>query len=270
MIEEKFENIRIPVPPELADVFSHFYYAKNNTKKEIIKTLVPNFQGIFIFSFGEKVVINPSHDDARAIDKFIFLSPIKHALEYNLADGSEIFVINFIDDAVYRFFGSTKITNHNNFEETSYVCFSKLWQKLKKINNQNEKANFIINFCKPYLAERNFQSELLLKSKDSIFNPIKKVAVETEQTVRSIQLHHKKHFGYSAKEIQRYVRFLRVTSHLDYLIKGNKKVKWFEIIELYGYYDQSHLISDFKHFLNISPSSYLKLEQSICNPAILK
>jgi AraC-like DNA-binding protein len=41
---------------------------------------------------------------------------------------------------------------------------------------------------------------------------------------------------------------------------------WFEVINECGYYDQSQLIHDFKHYINLSPAKYLKFQQDICNP----
>lgn len=269
MKEQEYDNYRIPVPVEFEEVFSHFYYAKNNTNQALTKTLVPNFQTIFIFSFGATVMINPNHDSKTPIENYLFLGPIKQAFEYRLDVGSEIFVINFKDDSFYRFFGSALLNDHLPFnpeEGVSQSCFSGLWEKLSQLDDQNERANFIIEFCTPYLAIKNIKSELLVNCKDSAFNPIKSVALETQQSERSIQLHHKKYFGYSAKEINRYNRFLKAVETIENTITINKKVEWFEIIDRCGYYDQSQLIHDFKHFINLTPSQFVKLQQDICNP----
>ncbi|HEY0298211.1 MAG TPA: AraC family transcriptional regulator [Arachidicoccus sp.] len=45
-----------------------------------------------------------------------------------------------------------------------------------------------------------------------------------------------------------------------------KKIDWFDIISECGYYDQSQLIHDFKHYINLSPVKYLSFQQDICNP----
>jgi len=44
------------------------------------------------------------------------------------------------------------------------------------------------------------------------------------------------------------------------------KEDWFTIIDHLGYYDQSHLINDFKYYLNLSPTKYIKFQQDICDP----
>lgn len=111
---ETYEDFRIAVPTDYENVFSHFYFAQNRTKQTITKTLLPSYQTMLIFSFGEKA---------------------------------------------------------------------------------------------------------LLKSKNNRQVPSKM-----------------------------------------------RKEDWFTIINYCGYHDQSHLIKDFKHYLNLSPTKYLSIQQDICNP----
>ncbi|MGO3805023.1 MAG: helix-turn-helix domain-containing protein, partial [Sphingobacterium sp.] len=85
-------------------------------------------------------------------------------------------------------------------------------------------------------------------------------------TERTIQLKQKIHFGYSVKEINRYKRFLRAVEYIESIDSKVSKEDWFTIINDCGYYDQSQLINDFKHYLNLSPTKYLKYQQDICNP----
>lgn len=52
---QDYNNYRITAPSEFEEVFSHFYYAENNTEKPITKTLFPSYQTILVFSFGSKI-----------------------------------------------------------------------------------------------------------------------------------------------------------------------------------------------------------------------
>jgi hypothetical protein len=40
---QEYHNFRIPVTAEFEEVFSHFYFAANNTDAPLSKTLLPNF-----------------------------------------------------------------------------------------------------------------------------------------------------------------------------------------------------------------------------------
>jgi len=271
MENQEYQTYKITVPSELDEVFSPFYYAKNNTDTPVTKTLFPNFQSLLIFSFGNKVTLNSNQDNEIIIDKYLYLGPVKHSFPYELDIGSEIFVINFKNDSFYRFFGGVFLEEQLLFPTTENFnnrCFTKFWKRLKLISVQEERVNFIIAFCKPYLAKRHIKSELLVNSKDFNLDPIKLVAKELKQTERSIQLHHKKYFGYSAKEVNRYNRFLKAIEKIDLYIKENKKIEWFEILDECGYYDQSHFIADFKYYIKITPSQFIKLYPTICNPVI--
>jgi len=42
--EPDYNNFRISVPEEFEDVFSHFYFAENNTGQPLTKTLLPSYQ----------------------------------------------------------------------------------------------------------------------------------------------------------------------------------------------------------------------------------
>ena len=109
-------------------------------------------------------------------------------------------------------------------------------------------------------------ADRLFDFKEQSLNPIKSVASLNSQTERNTQLNHKKHFGYSAKEYNRYNRFIKTIELLQNLASSTSKTDWFEIITQCGYYDQSQLIHDFKYYINLSPTNYLKFQQDICNP----
>ncbi len=265
----EYLNYRIPVPNEFSEVFSHFYFAENISGQSITKTLLPSYQTILIFSFGPNAFIHSVENEKIEVDKCIVLGPIKKGFDYSLPPGTKILVANFKDDAFYRFFGSANVAENLPLDPNSLLdenCFTVLRDCISQLNDPLEQVNYILTFCKPYLKERNAIAEQLVELKDSTYNPIKKVADTENQSERSIQLSHKKHLGYSAKEITRYQRFLKAIRMIQNVATKATKDDWFEIIVECGYYDQSQLINDFKHYVNLSPTKYLKLQQEICNP----
>lgn len=265
--EQNDKNFRISVPTAFEDVFSYFYFAENNTDKPITKTLFPSYQTILIFSFGSKVSFTSRQNTKIEADKCLVLGPIKQAFEYSLPAGSEILVANFKADAFYRFFGKVLLSDRLSFHPDELLdenCFTNLWYQLKEMPSASEKVDFILEFCKPYLRNWNTTSELLSAFEDETLNPIKVIAHEIHQSERSVQLNHKKIFRYSAKEINRYHRFLKAAELIRNIASNSAKMDWFEIIEQCRYYDQSQLIHDFKHFIHLSPKQFLKFQQDIC------
>lgn len=264
---EENNNYRIAVPSAFKTVFSHFYFAENKTEYPITKTLLPSFQTILVFNFGTKSVLKSNQNTILEVEKCIVLGPIKQAFEYTLQPNSEILVANFKEDAFYRFFGNALFDTLPIHPDALIQenCFSLLWEELKKIPDTTERVGYILDFCKPYLREQSEITTLLNDFKEENLNPIKAIASKVNQTERNIQLNQKKVFGYSIKEVNRYERFLKAVSEIEKNIENQSKTDWLSIVEECGYYDQSQLIHDFKFYMNISPTKFLKFQRDICS-----
>jgi len=267
--EQAYSGFRISVPTEFETVFSHFYFAENTTSSLLVKNILPTYQTILIFCFGENASLKTKQGTKILVEKCLVLGPVKYAFEYTLPVDTSILVANFKDDAFYRFFGTSVIPDHFAINPDKLLpenCFTNLWYQVEKISSTTERVNCILEFCKPYLREQDSTATLLSNFRDELLNPIKSIAQETNQSERNIQIRQKEQFGYSSKEINRYNRFLKAINIIEKGIEDSKKIEWFDVIEQCNYYDQSQLIHDFKHFLNLSPTQYLKFQQDICNP----
>lgn len=263
-----YNSFRISVPPAFKEVISHFYFAENRSGEAVTKTLLPSYQTILVFHFGGKATLSSKHVSQIEIEKCIVLGPVKQPFDYCLWPGAEILVANFIDDGFYRFFGNASVAESLPVHPDDLLnenCFTRLWTSLNHIPNVYEKVNFTLAFCEPYLKERNILIAELMKYKDAARDPIKSVAAKFTQSERSIQINHKKQLGFSAKELSRYQRFLKATELIQRLIVNTNKVDWFEIVAECGYYDQSQLIHDFRHYLHLSPTKYLQFQKDICS-----
>lgn len=263
---EENNNYRIAVPSAFETVFSHFYFAENKTDFPVTKTLLPSFQTILVFNFGTKSTLKSQQNTILEIEKCIVLGPIKQAFEYTLQPNSEILVANFKEDAFYRFFGNALFDALPIHPDTLIQenCFSLLWEELQNITDVPERVAYILDFCKPYLREQNEITTLLTSFKEENLNPIKAIASKINQTERNIQLNQKKVFGYTIKEVNRYERFLKAVSEIEKNIESQSKTDWLNVVDKCGYYDQSQLIHDFKFYMNISPTKFLKFQNDIC------
>lgn len=262
-------NYRIAIPEAYKNVFTHFYFARNNTNVTITKKLIPSYQTVLIFSFGEKPHFKSKEHPYVEVSKYLMLGPIKHIIEYSLPPGAEMLLVNFKDDAFFRFFGNATIAEHIPIVPDELVSeddFMILWNELNKITDIQARVSHILEFSKPYFESQSKIAEQMVNFTDENLNPIKSIASQNNQTERNTQLNHQKHFGYSAKEYNRYLRFIKAIACIDQIAYTNAKINWFEVIAECGYYDQSQLINDFKHFINLSPTKYLKFQLDICNP----
>ncbi|UGU16247.1 helix-turn-helix domain-containing protein [Sinomicrobium kalidii] len=259
---------RIAVPPEFEEAFTHFYFAGNASGSSVQKSLLPSYQTILVFNFGGKVLLQSGEQETE-VGKCLVLGPVKKAFDYTLSPGAEILVVNFKDDAFYRFFGRAMIDENlmpDPDELTGENCFSGLWKKLDELTDNEQRVRFILEFCSPYLKDRNIVGHRLANFDHDNLDIVKTVASATGQSPRNIQLQHKKRMGYSAREIGRYRRFLKAIEMIQQHTANASAVDWPDIIHECGYYDQSQLIHDFRHYLNLSPTKYLKFQKEICNP----
>ncbi|MCF6404310.1 helix-turn-helix domain-containing protein [Chitinophaga filiformis] len=260
----------IPVPEEWDQVFDPFYYAANHQESPIRRKFAPSFQTILIFNFGTPGFFYLTPDEPLPVENSIVIGPIKLSHDYVLSPGTDVLIANFKLDAFYRFFGRhlqsyTDFMQHPD-ELLGEHCFANLWQELKQLPDMQQRVNRILDFSAAYLVERDEKSEDIVAGShpESVINPIKEIAGKQGQSERSIQLKYKKYLGYSAKEISRYQRYKKALAWLQERAGQNSHIDWFEIIHEFGYYDQSHLIHDFNHFLGVSPAQYVKLQASIC------
>ena len=269
IVDGEYNSFRISTPTGFEDVFSHFYYAANHTSEMVTKTLLPSYQTILIFTFGVKAFLVSEEGYEIEGGNCLVLGPVKRAFDYVLPPGAEILVVNFVGDAFYRFFGKTSVAEHVPMNPDVLLfenCFTDLWFRMNTMRDVNQRVNCILEFCRPYLKERNSVVNQLIGFKDDEKNVVKVVADANDQTERNIQLLHKKHLGYSAKELSRYNRFLKAVGLIQMLVTANAKIDWIEVVNTCGYYDQSQLIRDFKHYIHLSPNQYLKFQKDICNP----
>jgi AraC-like DNA-binding protein len=64
----------------------------------------------------------------------------------------------------------------------------------------------------------------------------------------------------SPKRFSRLRRFLDVARRAG----GRDRVDWTEVALAHGYYDQAHLVNDFREFAGVSPATYLPLRDVRC------
>lgn len=72
---------------------------------------------------------------------------------------------------------------------------------------------------------------------------------------RQLERKFKERVGISPKRLCRNLRFKNLLVHLS----ASGKDSWASTALAFGYYDQSHMVNDFKEFTGISPTAYVDL-----------
>lgn len=281
-----YTQYRMEVPPEFEDVFTHFYFARNQSGTAITKTLLPSFQTMIAFNFGAPGYINTgdlaentpvdesgqrASDGAIMMGKYALLGPVKKAFSYTLPPGSALFTLNFKRDAFYRFFGQTPggaTTLLNPDLLIGQGCFGQWWQALSGMENLRERVQYMLESCRSYIGKPDARIKLALSQEmeegQLTVDPIKNMSANAKQSIRNMQLQFQKQLGYSAKAYLRNQRFMEAILMIQKAVDKGEKPDWFAIIADCHYYDQSQLIRDFNFFMELTPTKYLQLQEAIC------
>ena len=117
------------------------------------------------------------------------------------------------------------------------------------------------------------QAELLARlpvlAQQPHLDPTRAIAAASQLSEQAVQLRFRKYLGFSAKEVARFLGLRRVLAHLAPRPAAAAKPDWFALLDQHGYYDQSHLIHDFTHFLHQSPAAgtrQLRADEALCRP----
>lgn len=84
--------------------------------------------------------------------------------------------------------------------------------------------------------------------------PVDEVATQLGYSTRRLQQHFKDTVGVSPKAFQRVSRFQTVLHAID----GVASINWSDVALRHGYFDQAHLVNDFRAFTSLSPTAYLR------------
>ncbi|WP_208592087.1 helix-turn-helix domain-containing protein [Gracilibacillus suaedae] len=96
--------------------------------------------------------------------------------------------------------------------------------------------------------------------------PISQIASKYNLSLSQLERQFKTTIGFTPKQYSRLIRFTQILNHYQSI------PEWGQLITDIGFYDQSHLIREFKRFSGVSPRAYYDsskgiVEQSILNDA---
>ena len=231
----------------------------------VVRTLLPTFQVVLLINLGPTTEI--WHNDGalvqvRQLNGIAVTAPLKRAFQYRLPGGSRVLAVNFTLEGFFRLFQVPveRLTDHftDPDELLPHRPFAQLWQQLCLLQNPAELVQALIDFSLPYLKalekpQAELMAQLPLLAGSRHLNPLKVMASATKVSERTLQLRFRKYFGFSVKEVSRFMRFRQLLGKLEQRERSEKD-DWLALLEQHGYYDQSHLVHDFTHFLQQSPT----------------
>jgi hypothetical protein len=223
-VKQEYREHRIPATQEFENVFTILLRRKRfrtscdqNPASYLSDDSLVLFRRTGFYVTHEKTIIT--------VDECMVFGPVRQSFDYTLPSKTSILVANFKDDAFYRFWQraiESHVVQHPD-DLLKENCFANLWYQLTTLQSPEEQVNFILNFCRPYLRARDQTSLLLSNFEQDHLNPVKTIAEQIQQTERNIQHKQKKQFGYSLKEINRYLRFLKAIRLIEEKVPDQPK-----------------------------------------------
>lgn len=140
--------------------------------------------------------------------------------------------------------------------------FKQLQEQLDNSQNNNERKFFLDHFLIEHLNKNKFKRyniKVGFEIADYIeFHNgnirISQIVQEFKISERSLQRDFKLALGIPIKE---YCMILRFKNLFEY-INNNTNINWADMVFQFGYYDQAHMINEFKKATDISPAMFMK------------
>jgi|WetSurMetagenome_2_1015567.scaffolds.fasta_scaffold01249_5 AraC-like DNA-binding protein len=192
-------------------------------------------------------------------------SPAKGLLDDTGSKTFKFVSINFRQNGFYNIFKIPGSETYNGFFDGSTIIgedIERLRQRLSDANTNTERISYLENYLKEKYAQNLSKSYRLCGGMEiaSFISGkkgnvrFKELMSEFNASERTIERNFKTATGYSVKEYCKILRFSNLLGHITY----NQNIVWADMVSMCGYYDQSHLINEFKSATGIAPAVYCK------------
>jgi len=173
--------------------------------------------------------------------------------------------INFRQHGFLKIFNVPGSVTHNNIFDSTAVLGNDilvLQEQLGNAHNNNERieyiekfliSNYIRNSAKIDSASSGFRIASFINDKKGNIK-LTDLMSEFRVSERTLQRRFKADIGYHIKEYSKIIRFYNL---LD-CISGKKSIVWSDMVSGCGYYDQPHMINEFRNATGLSPEVYRK------------
>lgn len=171
------------------------------------------------------------------------------------------FVVKFRPTGLYRLAGlsmdlfTDKALNGNIIDQ---IPLNKITERLLYAPD----ISYCISIVEPYLLFLSERSKIIspaiekaarLLEQHAPWISIAQLANENYLSLRQLERNFRRYIGISPKTYYRVHRFLQLLKAKN----NSPEQKWGSLAHEFGYYDQMHLVKEFKEFLNVPPSSFV-------------
>lgn len=218
--------------------------------------VIPRPYVYIVFHFGDCPIIegfNSFHLEQ------VFLAPlVPQAINLKFHGNMDTLVITCKASVFSRLFNIDMTPVKKRSITLPEHIFLPLWEKMSILNSTAERMNCFFNFINSFQQSAYipdaidlFYDKIIEKS---ISTPLKEIMQECCESKSSILRKFIKRTGVNPKTMARLVRF----NYLWGKIRDEKVTDFQELVFYGNYFDQAHLIKDFKHITGETPSYFFK------------
>jgi AraC-like DNA-binding protein len=222
---------------------------------------VPKCQSLLIFNFGGNITIENAEEQTSIIDNIIVFPVYSTAIRI-IATEINWIGISFKKDGLFRLLNKP-------IQDLRFQLPLQYKDDFIVLRNSilNCDLQTVAEKIKPFLIEhinlcedlKGFQKALNLIHSTNGCLSIMNVCEKSGISERSLQRHFKQRLGLSPKK---YSKILRVNMYLDRFME-HKSEDWIENVVNFNYYDQPHLINEFKSIMKLSPGDLIKYKNTL-------
>jgi len=237
--------------------------------------LLPKVTNMLVFNLSRRdnYSVKAATEESTEITFKSWIAGIQH--NYLLLQSgmeADLVLVAFRPGGCYALFGIPASEFTNQYIETGLIkskIAEEILEKLYKSDCNAEKVRIIKEILLRNLFFDDYPIHVQMNRLlyDGFCNgelPISELMKKAGYAPRHVIAQFKEYAGTSPKKYYRLNRFRRLVEALN----NEKQPVWKDIGCQYGYYDQSHLIREFKEFSGLTPGQYLfkeKFNESFCS-----
>ncbi|MCP3926709.1 MAG: AraC family transcriptional regulator [Desulfobacterales bacterium] len=242
----------------LSSYINYYWFLEVNKSNNIFSKefLTEGFE--FSFNFGDPVEISTKNTTFKTVNETSVSGPLTSPMIVTAEGNVNIFGVCFKPGGAYPFFKypAHELTNR-------LVDIRDLWGG--NCLDYNSLRSLTIENRVEYL--NNLFLKMIKKKKDEYINQaiqtielykgiitVEILAEYLDVSVRQLERKFKERVGLTPKQLLRSVRFKNAISS----VVMNPEIAWADTALKSGYYDQSHMVNEFKYYTGESPSVYFK------------
>ncbi len=236
-----------------------FYEGSRTVRNHEIMLPDGVIQLIIALDDHERICVNGNNNSIRHLNKTVVMGAQARYRKFLIPPDEKTLTIRFKPGGFYSMTGIPASEITDSFIP-AYQIFGPTFNDLRNDLKTIEKPHDCFKKLKQYLIKRCRKTGVSVKNGLNILSnislkPVHQLAEESGISHKHLIHISKKYLGLSPKSYQRVLRFSKILNEINSL---NSSPEWADIVYHFDYYDQPHLINEFREFSGFSPQSYIE------------